>query len=461
MVLIIALAASIVLGIFLLYNFLIAKKNYKSLHEKYKHIINYEAELEKRKKEIANLWEKQKSLVSEFNQKNTTLNNEYAKYKTIYDNLLKEIALSEETLEFHSFGIYKPHYEFSTSDEYKAKLEQIIENQKNLIKAEKAAICTTTWTVDGNKVKGAQQTKQYIKLMLRAFNGECDSNIMKVRWNNVVVMEERIRKAFEVVNKLGTIHAIYITNEYLDLKLQELRLAYEYEEKLHQEKEEQRRIQEQIREEQKVQKEIEKAQKEAEDEEQRYQKALIKARLEMEKAKGKDLEDLNDKVRTLEQQLKEAQELKERALSRAQLTKSGNVYILSNIGSFGDNVYKIGMTRRLDPMDRVKELSDASVPFVFDVHAVIYSENAPELESKLQNHFYQKRVNLINNRKEFYNVTLVELEDFAKKNNMNIELIKIAEAREYRETLALREKDRNKVIVETQAKFPETLMETN
>jgi len=167
-------------------------------------------------------------------------------------------------------------------------------------------------------------------------------------------------------------------------------------------------------------------------------KALEKARSEIAKAKGEELNDLNEKIKLLEQQLEEAQKLKERATSMAELTRSGYVYIISNIGSFGENVLKIGMTRRLEPLDRVKELGDASVPFNFDVHAMIYSKDAPILENEFHKYFTERSINLVNPRKEFFSVSLQEIEEFAKAKNLEIELTKLAEAREYRETMALK-----------------------
>jgi hypothetical protein len=236
----------------------------------------------------------------------------------------------------------------------------------------------------------------------------------------------------------------------------------EYQEKLHQEKEEQRRIQEQIREEERAQREFEKAREEAEDEEKRYQKALLKARLEMETAKGKELSALNAKVIELEEQLKAAQEMKQRAISQAQLTKSGYVYIISNIGSFGENVFKIGLTRRLEPLDRIKELGDASVPFQFDVHAMIYSDNAPELERKIHEHFNNGQINLVNDRKEFYDVSIDDIEKYCLHNNFKCTIIKVPEAREYRESLAMKrqmqERPMVEVVPEPAKQFPESLI---
>lgn len=170
---------------------------------------------------------------------------------------------------------------------------------------------------------------------------------------------------------------------------------------------------------------------------------------------------LNDQILKLKRQLALAHEVKERAIFRAQMTKSGHVYIISNMGSFGENRYKTSMTRRLDPMDRVKELGDASVPFEFDVHAIIYSDNAPELENILHKAFNKKRINMINNRKEFFDVSLEEIEKVIKENaNAEIQFTKMAEAREYRETLAMLQRltqEMNEKGKEKAASYPDVL----
>ena len=194
-----------------------------------------------------------------------------------------------------------------------------------------------------------------------------------------------------------------------------------------------------MREEQKAMQEIKKAQEEAEKEERQFRDALELARKEVEKAKGGELDVLNEQISKLQAQLEASKEKGERAKSMAEMTKIGHVYIISNIGSFGDDVYKIGLTRRLDPMDRVKELGDASVPFGFDVHAMVYSEDSPELENSLHKAFDDRRLNMVNKRKEFFRVTLEEIESIVKQNHGEIEFTKLAEARQYRETLALQE----------------------
>jgi hypothetical protein len=334
----------------------------------------------------------------------------------------------------------------TTIEKNKTKSLQI---QKEMITADTAAICNANWTVEGSEAKGRAVVKVYKKLMLRAFNGECDVLISKVKWNNVNQMKERMQKLFDAINKLGQGFQVYLNNQYLDLKLKELILEYEYQSKRQQEKEEMRAIQEELREEEKAKREFEQAQREAEKEEATYQKALDKARKEYEASTGEKHDKLQAQIEKLEQELKEAQEKKERALSMAQQTKRGHVYIISNIGSFGENVYKIGMTRRLEPVDRVKELGDASVPFQFDIHAMIYSDEAPTLENELHKAFTNKKVNMLNYRKEFFNVTLDEIESKVKEIGLEAEFSRLPEAMEYRETLAILEKLNSQVAPKT------------
>jgi hypothetical protein len=434
----------------------------KSLN-KYKDIINVDSEVSKRKAALETLGSKLSELEKAYKDKDSALNQDYLQHKAIYENLRKEVSLLEENLENISYGLYKPQYDYNTSEEFKQNLEKIIDRERQAIKNESATYCPVKWEVGGSKTEGAKMTKHYSKLMLRAFNGECDAAIAKVRWNNIGNMEARIGKAFEAINKLGSTHQITVTKEYCDLKLQELRLEFELEEKLYQEKEEQRKIRDQMREEEKAQREIEKARQEAEVEEERNEKALQKAKAEIEKAKGQELERLTEKIKMLEENLQKAHELKERAISRAQLTKSGHVYIISNVGSFGDAVYKIGMTRRLEPIDRIDELGDASVPFDFDVHGMIYSENAPELENIIQKKLESKRVNLVNRRAEFFDTSIDELEAILNDLKLNVQLTKLAEAKEYRETLSLREvqsgiTQKSEEDIKEAAKFPETLI---
>lgn len=428
--LIIALAIIVIILAVLLFKKRQQLSRYQGLMDVEGEQSRIQTENEKILKEIENLEGKRAKINEE-----TSI--EINQLKSKKDNLKSEIIDLEDELEFQSFGLYKPIYDFETSDGYKAKLNEFRQLQKQLVKDKKAVHFASEWTVEGSKAKGKRMMNEQRRLMLRAFNGDCDALITKVKYNNFDRIRARISKSFEAINKLGKTQNCQITAKYLDLKMQELHLIHEYQEKRQAEIEEQREIRQQMREEERARRELEKAKRDAEKEENRYQTALEKARREMAKATGEQQQKLEAELERLNQLLIEAQENKERVLSRAQMTRSGHVYVISNIGSFGENIYKIGMTRRLDPMDRVKELGDASVPFSFDVHAIIFSEDAPGLENALHKEFSYKRVNQVNLRKEFFNVSLDEIRDIVHKNHGEIEFALVAEAKEYRETQSI------------------------
>lgn len=388
-----------------------------------------------------------------------TLRENYISMKRTYDSLSMELSHLEENLEDISYGMYDPHYDYDTSEKYKIQLERVRSEQKGLIHEKAAAICSKEWIVEGSKAEGKKMVGRMTKLMLRAFNGECDSAVSKVRWNNVELMCTRVEKAVDAINKMGEPMWISISRHYVDLKLAEIRLTHEFEEKRQQEKEEQRLIREQMREEAKAQKELEDAMRKAEREEWDYQRALEVARREMSTLVGDDLERMKNKIVALEKRLESAHNTKERAISMAQQTRSGHVYVISNVGSFGETVFKIGMTRRLEPLDRVMELGDASVPFRFDVHAIIYSKDAPTLECQLHKHFEGRRINLVNHRREFFRAKIEEIEQIVKALGADIEFTKIAEAREYRESMAIRKESKElrlqeEGMAEKTPKFP-------
>jgi hypothetical protein len=407
---------------------------------RFKPILDIEVESEKQRKSLEQLRALNEVEVKTVENNLTKLNSDYQNALKTYTKLRNEVSIFENKIDLIEFGVYEPIFDFDKSDEYRAEQGKIIELQKQMISAESAAVCRTNWTIDGSEAKGKASTKRYIKLTLRAFNGECESFIAKVKWNNVNQMKERIKKSFETINKIGESQTVTIQGEYLELKIKELTLEYEYQLKRQREKEELRAAQEELREEEKARREFEQAQKEAEKEEANYEKALEKARKEIGMTTGEKHDVLKAQIEKLEQELKEAHEKKERAISMAQQTKRGHVYIISNIGSFGEQVYKIGMTRRLEPIDRIKELGDASVPFQFDIHAMIYSEDAPTLENALHKSFANNKVNMLNYRKEFFKVTLEDIEQKTKEIGLEAEFIRLPEAMEYRETLAILEK---------------------
>lgn len=321
------------------------------------------------------------------------------------------------------------------------KLKQAREKSRLMIKNSSAAKCDY---VEANRKETA------INFVVDAFNGKVDSILSKVKKDNYGTLEQKIKDAFQVVNNNGVaFRNAAITNEYKDARIEELKWAVIAQELKWEEQEEQRRIKEQIREEEKAKREYEKAIKEAQKEEETLKRLIEKAQKEVSQATEEQKAKFDEKLKELELKLKEAEEKNQRAMSMAQQTKSGNVYIISNIGSFGEDVYKIGMTRRLEPLDRVKELGDASVPFEFDVHAMIYSEDAPAFERALHKKFLRLQMNKVNPRKEFFKVSLADIKNEIDKMKISAKWTMTAEARQYKESLAIEAeiaKDKNKQL---------------
>jgi hypothetical protein len=354
--------------------------------------------------------------------------------------LQQQLESVEEALEIQSFGFYRPRYGFESSEEYVTRLKQLRETQKESIKTGKATHCDREWKVGGSVSEGKKMIDRIAKLMLRAFNGDCDAAIAKARYDNVTSLEQRVTKAWEEVNKLGESNRVMITRPYYEEKLAELHLVHEHREKVQAEKEEQKRIREQLREEQKAREEIERAQAEAERDEDHNRQALEKAQAELAASAATDQQHakLEGLVARLENELKDALDRKAKAIARAQLTRSGHVYILSNVGSFGEGIFKIGLTRRLDPHERVEELGSAAVPFRFDVHAIIFAEDAPALEHALHTEFADRRVNLANPRREYFRVSLDEIRAAVDKHHGLVSFVLAPEAEEWRKTQAMR-----------------------
>ena len=396
--------------------------------------------------------------ITEKNIQKNELNQEYAKGKEIFDELKEKIKVFNNEYELIENGIYMPIFNFGTSEEFKLKIIENKNTQKQLIRNKDACVCDVEWSVDGSIREGKKKTNRQIRLTLRAFNGECDSLTTKVSWNNINRLIERVQKTFEMINNLNEPNKTFLTDEFLKLKIEELKLNHEHKLKKYQEKDIEKEHRSVLREEEKARRDFEKAEKEAVQKEKIYEKALEEARKELGLASEGEVDQLEEKIKNLESELRTTMERVERVKSMAQQTKRGHVYVVSNIGSFGENIYKIGMTRRLDPMDRVKELGDASVPFRFDMHAMIYTDDAPKLESLLHKRFNHLRVNKVNNRKEYFNVSIEEIENCIKENFKNeFEITKESNAQEYQETLLLKTKELKNISDEKDFKFPDEL----
>lgn len=314
-------------------------------------------------------------------------------------------------------------------------LKKLRQNNKMMIISRQAGICE--YMDDERRITA-------VDFVIDAYNGKIDSILSTVKKDNFGILKQKMEDAFQLVNFNGkAFRNARISDVYHQARLEELKWAVIAQELKAQEQEEQRQIREQIREEEKARKEFEKAMKEAEKEEQTLKRLIEKAESQVARANEEQKLLFQQKLEELQNKLEQTEEKNQRAISMAQQTKTGNVYVISNIGSFGENVYKIGMTRRLDPLDRVRELGDASVPFEFDVHAMIYSEDAPALERQIHKQFLKKQVNKCNPRKEFFKLGLNDVRAYLDSMDISCKWTMVAEARQYNETLKLEEEMRN------------------
>ena len=302
-----------------------------------------EVEIESAKERQQEARARHRSVVAEEEQRRARLTNEYKGALRKYKNLKRQIDLLEESLEDVSFGLYEPHFTFDAAEDYKAAIKESRDRQRARIREGDAVQTPGTWTVEGSRAEGRKMERQYTKVMLRAFNGECDAAVAKVTWNNATKMVQRIEKAYTDINKLGQVMRMSITQAYLREKITEVRLTHEYQDKRHEEREQEREQRAQLREQERAERELAKAEADAAREEERQRAALDKARAQADAATGAQLKRLTEQIASLESKVGEAHERRERAKARAQLTKSGFVYVLSNQGSFGDGVVKIGM----------------------------------------------------------------------------------------------------------------------
>jgi hypothetical protein len=279
-----------------------------------------------------------------------------------------------------------------------------------------------------------------IRFVVDAFNGRVDAVLSRVKHDNYGTLEQEIRDAFALVNLNGNaFRNAQVLLVYLEARLAELKWAVVVQEFRLKEREEQRRVQEQMREEEKLRREVDRTMRESAKEQEIIKQAMQKAQQQVQHATEEQRLNYEQQLRELGEKLKEAQERGQRAISQAQQTKLGHVYVISNIGSFGEKMFKIGMTRRLVPQDRIDELGDSSVPFEFDVHAFIRCDDAPALEHKLHNHFVMGQVNKVNHRKEFFRVDLKHIREEIEKMGISAQWTMTSQSAEYRETLAIEE----------------------
>ena len=338
------------------------------------------------------------------------------------DRARRDVVILEEMAILQEVGIYEYHHPLENAEAYKARLADLRRRIKEMAKVGGGAIqAVTAWTVNGSAREGKRMVGQTSKLMLRAFNAEVDAVLRALKPHRLGASIERLSKTAATIERLGTSMSIRVSNRYLALRNEELRLTADYLAKVEEEKEANRAAREALREQRKVEREMARAKEKLEKERQHV--AM--------RAKG----DL-DGVARLEGQLADVDRAIDDVDYRAANQRAGYVYVISNIGALGAEVIKIGLTRRLEPMDRVRELGDASVPFGFDVHALFFSDDAVGIEAEMHRRFADRRVNRVNLRREFFYATPVEaLEQLRGLTGEVLEFSEIPEALEFRQSL--------------------------
>lgn len=334
---------------------------------------------------------------------------------------IDDIALLQEV------GIYQYQHQLADVVAYEEALKRLQDQIKTMNKKEGGAIlAATNWTVNGSASEGKRMVRDFSKLMLRAFNSEVDDIVLTLKPYKLKNALDRLKKIADTIEKLGTTMSIRIAPLYYLVRVQELELTADYLEKQAEQKELERLERERLKEERKVQQELERERARLEKERQHYANAL-----EALRQKGDE-----EGVARITEQLAEVEQAVQEVDYREANIRAGYVYVISNIGSFGGEMIKVGMTRRLDPMDRIRELSDASVPFNFDVHALFFSADAVGIEAEMHARLSDVRVNLVNFRREFFRATPAQvkhlLSDLAGE---LLEFHEVPEALEYRQCL--------------------------
>ena len=353
------------------------------------------------------------------------LQHDIARLTTERRELEAQIVETRDIFLLQEVGVYQYSHPLDSSAAYKDTLDTLEGQMQGSVKAGHAVTGTKKWAINGSEKEGAKMVSDFCKLMLRAYNNEADNVVRALKPYSLKSATERLQKMRTSISKLGASMRIEITDGYHALRVTELELTADYLAKVAEQRDREREERAKLKEEEAARREYEREQARLEKERAHYQAALNALRM-----KGDDTAVLQ-----AEQKLTEIQHAIEGVVNRAANVRAGYVYVISNIGSFGDRVVKIGMTRRLDPMDRVRELGDASVPFRFDVHALFFSDDAVGIETAMHQRFADRRVNLVNMHRSFFHVTPHDVKEALMELQGNLlSFVEIPEALEWHQS---------------------------
>ncbi|AYU99979.1 Chromosome segregation ATPase [Staphylococcus aureus] len=384
--------------------------------------------------------EKNKSI----NIENQKIKREIQELKNLKNDLISSIEEGTKELEHITSYLNDELFKYDIELTYPFDLVEVDSSQintyiKKLQMKEKELLNLEEVKIFNVSTENKRHKNAQAKQIIRLFNAETSQLINKVNSKNIESMQNKIFKSYEGINKIFETDNVRIPETLLDIKLEMLDLMHKYQVKIEDEKIIRREERARLKEIEQAEKEMEKKLKELDKDIRHHNNEIKKLTMYLNNTDLQVEKELYiEKIRELDQSLKDLNSERENVEDRKDNAQSGFVYIISNIGSFGENVYKIGVTRRLEPMDRINELSSASVPFEFDVHALIFSENAFELESKLHEYFKKYKVNKVNGRKEFFKVNINEIKDkVLSEHNSTVQFIDEPKAIQYRETLRL------------------------
>jgi hypothetical protein len=345
--------------------------------------------------------------------------------------LAQDIVATSDLAVLQEVGVYQYRHPLENAERYRAALDRLREQIKVTARDGRAIEASSTWTVNNSAAQGRAMVRDLSKLMLRAYNAEAENCVRTMRAGNLSVAVKRLEKAVWAIAKLGQVMSIQVSPGYHQLRIQELELVADYQAKVAEEKEAERAERERLREEAKARRELEQ-------ERQRLDDLLRKELAHYQNLASKGDQQAADQAST---KIQEIQQAIDGIAAREANIRAGYVYVISNVGAFGERMVKIGLTRRLDPMQRVSELGDASVPFRFDVHAVVFSDDAVGLENRLHQELAQARVNLVNQRREFFYATPAEVRALlAKHAGHLLDFVDEPEAPEWRQSQGERQR---------------------
>ncbi|WP_408610770.1 DUF4041 domain-containing protein [Brevibacterium antiquum] len=343
----------------------------------------------------------------------------------------KQLVDIRAEAEVQDFGLFDFEHPAESSVQISADLDQVRTRYKSMVRSNSATTVTSGFTFNNSKSQGSRFLKNMSKLLLRAYNAEAENAVKSAKAGNLESCTKRLSKAREQVERNGQMIDLHIVEEYHRLRLSEIELANRHLQVKAREKELERERRTQLREEKKAEAEFKAKRADLLKEQMHYQNLADAMR---DRGDSEGLERALSQLQDVEHSIADVD-------YRAANTRAGYVYVISNVGSFGKNVVKIGMTRRLDPMDRVRELGDASVPFTFDVHALFFSSDAVGIETMLHQTFSSERINRINLRREYFAVTPEQV--LSALQNQKVEVVEYtldAPAEQYRQSIVIRDK---------------------